>query len=191
MTIQAATDHTTNITNGVDVDYVMDVIDQVKGNADIAKFQFRAANQWIDGGHNRSTVKEFYGAGTEDETRTKPFVMEADEPPILGSNDKAPSPVEFVLHGLAACLTTTMAYHAAVRGIEIGAISSELEGDLDLRGFLGLSEEVRRGYSDVRVTMTVKSDATADQLRELAMYSPVYDIVSNSLPVELVIQKDD
>ena len=88
-------------TNGVDVDYVMGVIDQVKGNADIADFQFRASNQWIDGGHNRSTVKEFYGACQEDHTRTKPFVMEADEPALLASGDKAPNPVEFVLHGLA------------------------------------------------------------------------------------------
>lgn len=189
MTTQVATDQTTNIENGVDVDYVMDVIDQVKGNSDIAKFQFRAANQWIDGGYNRSTVKEFYGACKEDETRTEPFVMEADEPAILGSNDKGPNPVEFVLHGLAACLTTTMAYHAAVRGIPIEAISSKLEGDLDLRGFLGLSEDVRKGYHHVRVTMIVKSDASADQLRELAMFSPVYDMISNSLPVELTVQK--
>jgi uncharacterized OsmC-like protein len=189
MTAQAATDQATTIVNGVDVDYVMGVVAQVKGNADIAQFQFRAANQWLDGGHNRSTVKDFYGACKEDDTRTEPFVMEADEPPVLGSNDKAPNPVEFVLHGLAACLTTTMAYHAAVRGIDIDAISSTLEGNLDLRGFLGLSEDVRKGYHHVRVTMTVKSDASADQLRELAMYSPVYDIVSNSLPVELVIQK--
>ena len=187
MTTQAAT--MTTKTNGVDVDYVMAVIDQVKDNAEIANFQFRASNQWIDGGHNRSTVKEFYGACQEDTTRTKAFVMEADEPPILASNDKAPNPVEFVLHGLASCLTTTLAYHAAVRGIEIDAISSELEGDLDLRGFLGLSDDVRKGYHHVRVTMTVKSEAPAEQLKELAMFSPVYDIVSNSLPVELTINK--
>ena len=189
MTTQTATKPTATTVNGVNVDYVMGVIDQVKGNADIAQFQFRAANQWIDGGHNRSTIKEFYGACQEDDTRTEAFVMEADEPPVLGSNDQAPNPVEFVLHGLASCLTTTMAYHAAVRGIEINSISSELEGDLDLRGFLGLSDNVRKGYKTVRVTMTVKSAATAEQLRELAMYSPVYDIVSNSLPVELIVQK--
>lgn len=189
MTTQAATEQSATIVNGVDVDYVMGVIDQVKGNADIAKFQFRATNQWIDGGHNRSTVKEFYGACQENDTRTDAFIMEADEPPVLGSGDKAPNPVEFVLHGLASCLTTTMAYHAAVRGIGIDAISSKLEGDLDLRGFLGLSDEVRKGYKTIRVTMTVKSTAPVDQLRELAMYSPVYDIVSNSLPVELVVQK--
>lgn len=189
MTTQTATEQSTTIVNGVDVDYVMGVIEQVKGNAEIAKFQFRAANSWVDGGYNRTTVKEFYGACQEDNTRSRPFVMEADEPPVLGSGDKAPNPVEFVLHGLASCLTTTMAYHAAVRGIGIDAISSKLEGDLDLRGFLGLSDDVRKGYETVRVTMTVKSDATADQLRELAMYSPVYDIVSKSLPVELVVQK--
>ena len=189
MTAQAATAPAPAKTNGVDVDYVMGVIDQVKGNADIANFQFRASNRWIDGGHNRSTIKEFFGACQEDGTRTEPFVLEADEPPIRASNDKAPNPVEFVLHGLAACLTTTLAYHAAVRGIEIGSISSELEGDLDLRGFLGLSDEVRKGYHHVRVAMTVKSEAPADQLKELAMFSPVYDMVSKSLPVELTINK--
>ncbi|MDA1326629.1 MAG: OsmC family protein, partial [Proteobacteria bacterium] len=131
MTAQTATIPAPTKTNGVDVDYVMGVIDQVKGNPEIAKFQFRASNQWIDGGHNRSTVKEFYGACQEDDTRTEPFIMEADEPPILAGNDKAPNPVEFVLHGLASCLTTTLAYHAAVRGIEIDSISSEMEGDLD------------------------------------------------------------
>ncbi len=189
MTTQTATTPTPVKSNGVDVDYVLGVIDQIKGNADIANFQFRASNQWIDGGHNRSRVKEFYGACKEDDTRTEPFVIEADEPPILASNDKAPNPVEYVLHGLASCLTTTLAYHAAVRGIEIDAISSELEGDLDLRGFLGLSDEVRKGYHHVRVTMNVKSDAPADQLKELAMFSPVYDMVSNSLPVELTVRK--
>ena len=189
MTAQTATIPAPTKTNGVDVDYVMGVIDQVKGNPEIAKFQFRASNQWIDGGHNRSTVKEFYGACQEDDTRTEPFIMEADEPPILAGNDKAPNPVEFVLHGLASCLTTTLAYHAAVRGIEIDSISSELEGDLDARGFLGLSDEVRKGYHHVRVTMKVKSDAPAEQLKELAMFSPVYDMISNSLPVELTIRK--
>ncbi len=189
MTAQTATTPTPIKTNGVDVDYIMGVIDQIKGNADIAIFQFRARNQWIDGGHNRSRVKEFYGACKEDDSRTEPFTLEADEPAILASNDKAPNPVEFVLHGLASCLTTTLVYHAAVRGIEIEAISSELEGDLDLRGFLGLSDEVRKGYHHVRVTMNVKTDAPADQLRELAMFSPVYDIVSKSLPVDLTICK--
>lgn len=189
MTGQAATTSTPIKTNGVDVDYVMGVIDQVKGNADIAKFQFRASNRWIDGGHNRTTVKEFYGACQEDITRTEPFVMEADEPPILASNDKAPNPVEFVLHALAACLTTTMTYHAAVRGIRIESIRSALEGDLDLRGFLGLSDEVRKGYHDIRVTMHVKSDAAADQLRDLAMFSPVYEMISSALPVELTVRK--
>lgn len=189
MTAQAATATAPSTTNGVDVEYVIGVIDQVKGNAEIANFQFRASNQWIDGGHNRSTIKEFYGACQEDASRTDAFILEADEPPVLASNDKAPNPVEFVLHGLASCLTTSLAYHAAVRGIEIDSISSELEGDLDLRGFLGLSEDVRKGYHHVRVAMQVKSDAPAEQLKELAMFSPVYDIVSKSLPVELTINK--
>jgi len=121
-------------------------------------------------------------------TRTTPFVLDADEPPVLLGEDAGANPVEYVLHALAACLTTTMVYHAAARGIEIQAVHSELEGDLDLRGFLGLSNEVRKGYHDIRVRMRVKSQATPDMLRDLAQYSPVFDIVSNSLPVQVVVE---
>ena len=99
MTAQTATTPTPIKTNGVDVDYVMGVIDRIKGNADIANFQFRARNPWIDGGHNRSRVKEFYGACKEDDTRTEPFTLEADEPAILASNDKAPNPVSLSCTG--------------------------------------------------------------------------------------------
>jgi len=108
---------------------------------------------------------------------------------FLASNDSAPNPVEFVLHALAGCLTTTTTYHAAVQGIVIEAIDSALEGDLDLRGIFGLSAEVRKGFSEVRVRMRIKSSASVDELRELAMFSPVFDIVSNSVPVKLIIEK--
>ena len=189
MTTQTAASQEATITNGVNVTYVMDVIGDVEADPGIAKFQFRAKNRWIDGGFNRSTIKEYCGAHREDDTRTEAFVLEADEPPILAGNDKAANPVEYVLHALAACLTTTMIYHAAVRDIEIEAVQSELEGDIDIRGFLGMSEDVRKGYHDVRVKMRVKSDASAEQLKELAQYSPVYDMVSNSLPVDLVVEK--
>jgi uncharacterized OsmC-like protein len=114
--------------------------------------------------------------------------MTADEPPVLIGGDQGANPVEFVLHALAACLTTTMVYHAAARGIEIGAVSSELEGDIDVRGFTGLADDVRKGYSAVRVRMSVESAAPGATLEALAKFSPVYDIVSNSLPVELSVE---
>jgi uncharacterized OsmC-like protein len=176
------------VRNGVDVTRVFEVIDAVKADSTLAAFQFRAENTWIDGGHNRSTIKAFRGCGAEDATRTKPFVMDADEPPVLLGRDAGANPVEYVLHALAGCLTTTMVYHAAARGIDIGAVDSRLEGDLDLRGFLGVSDNVRKGYHDIRVRMRVKSDARPETLRDLAKFSPVFDIVSRSVPVDVVVE---
>ena len=178
----------TPMTNGVDVAALFGTIDAVRQDAGLAEFRFRATNRWLDGGHNRSTIQGFFGCRAEDETRTQPFVMDADEPPVLLGQDAGANPVEYVLHALAACLTTTMVYHAAARGIEIEAVDSELEGDLDLRGFLGLSDEVRKGYETIRVNFRVRSDASPATLRELAQFSPVFDIVSNSLPVDVTIE---
>jgi uncharacterized OsmC-like protein len=175
-------------TNGVNVTALFDTITAVKDDRELAKFQFRAANQWINGGRNRSTIQAFYGCRAEDSTRAAPFVLEADEPPVLLGEDSGANPVEHVLHALAACLTTTMVYHAAARGIEIQAADSRLEGDLDLRGFLGLSQDVRKGYHEIRVRMRVQSKATPATLRELAQFSPVFDIVSNSLPVKVEVE---
>lgn len=176
------------MTNGVNVTALMATIGAVKAAPALGKFQFRSKNQWMGGGHNQSTIKGFYGAGKEDDTRTEPFVFDADEPPVLIGGDTGANPVEFVLHALGACLTTTMVYHAAARGIEIEAVDSELEGDLDVRGFMGLSDEVRKGYQTVRVNMRVKSDAKPETLAELAKFSPVYDVVSSSLPVDVTVQ---
>jgi uncharacterized OsmC-like protein len=174
--------------NGVNVDQVMNMIGSIERDRDNAQFQFRLNNRWVDGGLNRSRIQDFFADGREDDTRTEPFVVDADEPAINAGEDSAPNPVEFVLHALASCLTTTMVYHASVQGIGIESVESSLEGDLDVRGMLGLSDEVRKGYNDVRVRMRVKSAASADTLRELAMFSPVYDIVSSSLPVQFVLE---
>jgi uncharacterized OsmC-like protein len=175
--------------NGVNIDQLMGTIAAIKETPSIAKFQFRADNRWIDGGHNRSTIKSFYGAGQEDCTRTAAFEMDADEPPVLLGNDCGANPVEYVLHALAACLTTSLVYHAAARGIEIEAVESKLEGDLDLHGFLGLSDSVRNGYEQVRVAFKVKADVSDEVLDELVAmgkyYSPVFDIVSNPVPVRV------
>ena len=174
--------------NGVNVDTVMGIITSIQQDPDNSQFQFRLSNRWVEGGHNRSRVQGFFADGREDDTRTEAFVIDADEPIINAGNDSAPNPMEFVLHSLASCLTSTMVYHAAVQGIEVESVESSLEGDLDVRGMLGMSEDVRKAYNNVRVRMRVKSAASADTLRELAMFSPVYDIISSSLPVEFVLE---
>jgi uncharacterized OsmC-like protein len=175
------------VVNGVDVERMGATVQAVQQNPTLATFQFRAANRWITG-HNRSTIQSFYGAGQEDAVRTQPFVLDADEPPVLLGEDHGANPVEYVLHALAACLTTSLVYHAAARGIRIESVESRLEGDLDLRGFLGLSDTVRRGYRQIRVHFAIKSDAPAEQLKELTTFSPVHDIVSNPVPVQITIE---
>lgn len=175
------------VRNGINVTALSETVNAVKGNPDIAKFQFRASNHWLQGDHNHSTIDGFYGA-CQEMKHAQAFEMDNGEPPILLGDDRHANPVEYVLHALVGCLTTTMVYHAAARGIAIEAVDSRLEGDLDLRGFLGLSDKVRKGFHTIRVHMRVKSPAPSSQLRELAMFSPVYDIVSNSLPVEIEIE---
>lgn len=176
------------ITNGVNVEQLQANIHAIQEKPELAAFKFRATNRWINGGHNRSTIQGFYGVCQEDTTRKEPFVLDADEPPVLLGKDNGANPAEFVLHALAACLTTSMVYHAAARGIEIREVESQLEGDLDIQGFLGLSDNVRRGYQNIRVNFTVKSDAPAEQLKELTKYSPVFDMMTNSVPVSISVE---
>jgi uncharacterized OsmC-like protein len=171
----------------VDVTALFATIDAVKATPEIAQFQFRARNSWKGGDHNHSTIDDFHGA-LQDIPHARAFELDNGEPPVLLGRDDNPNPVEYVLHALVGCMTTTMTYHAAARGITIEAIDSRLEGDLDLRGFLGLSDTVRKGFHTVRVVMRVKSDAPASTLKELTTFSPVYDIVSNSLPVEVKLE---
>ena len=171
-----------------------------KADSGYAKFQFRATNQWIEGGLTRSRIKDFFASNAEDKTREQAFVLDAedktreqafvldaDEPTIVAGQDSAPTPVEYVLHALAGCLTTTLVYHAAVRGIRIEAVESSYMGEIDVRGMLGRADDVRKAPNKVRVNMCVKSKADAEELTELAMYSPVYDMVSQSLPVEFTL----
>jgi uncharacterized OsmC-like protein len=176
------------VMNGVDVERLGQTIQAIQKDPGLAKSQFRATNRWVNGGHNRSSIQGFYAAGQEDMSRTKPFVLDADEPPALLGQDKGANPVEFVLHALAACVTTSLVYHAAARGIKLESVESQLEGDLDLRGFLGLSDQVRRGYKEIRVKFNVKSDASPEQLEELTKFSPVYDIVSSPVPVSIQVE---
>ncbi|MHC4446604.1 MAG: OsmC family protein [Planctomycetota bacterium] len=175
--------------NGVDVKRLMETIDEVRQNPDLAKFSFRAANRWLGADHNQSTIKDFYGAGNEDTSRSKPYVFDAGEPQVLVGSDSGANPVEFVLHALAACLTTTMVYHAASRGIEIESVESKVEGDIDIQGFLGLKKDIRKGYQRIGVTFRVKSNASPEQLAELAKFSPVFDTISNPVDVQVKVDK--
>lgn len=177
----------TPVINGVDTSRLFETMRAVQADPTIACFQFRARNRWMEGGHNCSTIQDFYGAGQEDTNRTQPFMLTADEPPVLLGQDCGPNPVEFVLHALAACLTTSMVYHAAARGIQIDSVTSTFTGDLDLRGFLGLDSSIRKGYQGIRVRFDVTSNASPEMLAELMEYSPVRDIVSNPVPVSIEV----
>lgn len=191
--MKTATSKKSTTINGVNVEELFKTVDAVKKTAAIAKFRFRADNTWIEGGHNRTSIRNFFGAGEEDTSRKTPFILDADEPKVLLGTDRGANPVEYVLTALAGCLTTSLVYHAAARGIAVEEVESHLEGDLDLRGFLGLSEEVRNGYENIRVTFKIKADATEEQLRELVQLaqkrSPVFDIVSHPVPVSVELKK--
>lgn len=184
MTTNIAIDKTKDITNGVDVGQILNIISEIEKDPSYAKFQWRATNQWINGSLSRSRVKEFFAGNKEDKTRKKGFIIDADEPIFAAGQDSAPNSMEFLLHALGTCLTNTLVYHAAVNGIKIEAIESSYKGDMDVRGLFGLKDDVRKGFNKVTVNMHVKSDANEEELTKLALYSPVYDIVSQSLPVE-------
>jgi uncharacterized OsmC-like protein len=184
MTSSNALAQSEDLTNGVGVGQLMNVIGAIEADPGYASFQWRATNQWIKGGLSRSRIKDFFAGNAEDTTRKEAFILDADEPAIAAGQNSAPNSMEFVLHALATCLTGTLVYHAAVRGIEIEAVDSSYSGDMDVRGLFGLAEDVRKGFNKVSVNMRVKSEASVEELRELALYSPVYDIVSKSCPVE-------
>jgi uncharacterized OsmC-like protein len=184
---------TQNVVNGVNVDQLFGTINAIRETPGLAKFKFRASNKWVHGGHNRTTVRDFYGAGREDTSRVKPFVMDNDEPAVLLGADRGANPVEYALHALAGCLTTSLVYHAAAQGVKIDAVESDFEGDLDLHGFLGLSDRVRSGYENIRVTFKITADAPEEKLRELCELaqkrSPVFDIVSNPTLISVRFEK--
>jgi uncharacterized OsmC-like protein len=176
------------VVNGVDVDVLGGTVEAIKQNGDLAQCKFRLRNTWIQAGHNRSTVGDFYGACQENSHQAA-YDLEADEPPVLAGTDLAPNPVEHLLHALAGCLTSTLVYHAAIRGIRIDELECEVEGDLDLRGFLGLSKDVKKGYQNIRATLRVTTDpAQLDRLKALSKLSPVFDVTSNGTQVDVKIE---
>jgi uncharacterized OsmC-like protein len=177
------------IVNGINMEILQDAINSMKQQPPLAKSKFHIHNNWISGGNSQTTVSEFYTAGKNIPHKQK-FTLEADEPPILAGSDKGANPVEHLLNALAACLTGAMVYHSAVHGIHIEELESEVEGNIDLRGFTGLSSSVRKGYQDITVRFKVKTDTeNLQKLKDLAEFSPVFDTVSNGTNIDIQIEK--
>jgi uncharacterized OsmC-like protein len=176
--------------NGVDTPTLLATVNAVGAQPELAKFQFRATNRWQKGTHSRSRLESFSGAGG-DHLHSSAFEYDADHPTVLVGGDNAPTPVEFLLHGLAACLTAGIANIAAVRGVDLTRVESTLEGDIDIQGILGLSDQVRNGYEKIRVSFRIEGDAPEEKLREIVMQSrarsAVYDVLTNGVPIEIAV----
>jgi uncharacterized OsmC-like protein len=173
--------------NGVDTATLFATLDAVRADTELAKFQFRATNRWRSGTHNQSTIHGYHGAKQE-MTHREPFTYDADHPPVLVGQDNGPTPVEFLLHALAACLTAGIANIAAARGVTLTEVSSTVTGDIDLLGILGLSKEVRNGYQQIKVDFTLRGD-DPDKLRAVVEQSrrrsAVFDVLTNGVPVSI------
>lgn len=177
--------------NGVNVTQLFDTIEAVKRSPAVGKFVFRARNQWAGGGLNRTRVKDFHGAQSDHE-HARPFELDADEPTLLLGEDRGPNPVEYLLTALAACVTTSIVYHAAAKGISLKSVESRLEGDIDLQGFLGLAP-VPKGYKEIRMFFKIDADAPQEKIAEILnlgpTFSPVFDTITRAVPVKVELEK--
>jgi uncharacterized OsmC-like protein len=174
--------------NGVDTETLFATIDAVRNQPELARFQFRTSTRWISGTHNRTTISDFHGAGGE-HAHKEPYTVDADHPVVHVGQDNAPTPAEHLLQALGSCLTSGLANIAAARGIELGEVTARVEGDIDLRGILGLDDAVRNGFEDIRVTFHVRGRAEAEQLAKLVdqarRRSAVFDVVTHGVPVTI------
>jgi uncharacterized OsmC-like protein len=175
--------------NGLNTAQMVETVEAIKKDPTLARFQWRAKNKWVDGGENRTVIKDFYGAGKEDASRTGEWEFINGEPPVLLGNNEGANPVEFLLHALAGCVTTTFVLHATARGVNIESISTRLEGDMDLQGLLDLDGSVSPGYEQIRIKMDIKADCTDAELDELLAFSrehsPVCQTVCRPVPVSV------
>lgn len=174
--------------NGVDTPTLFATIDAVDNQRELAAFRFRATTTWQSGTHSRSSIKSFYGAGGDHE-HVREFVLDADHPQVLVGQDKGPLPVELVLAGLGSCLTAGIGNIAAARGVTLREVEAVIEGEIDIQGILGLSDEVRNGYDRIRVDFRIRGDAPAETLKKIVEQSrarsAVFDIITNAVPVEI------
>lgn len=176
------------VVNGVNITQLFNTIDIIRENQDISKFKFRATNTWQNSVYSRATVKDFYGALAEDDTRDA-VTFEIDEPPVLLGENRGANPVEYLLVGLSGCLTTALVAHASAKGIELKSVQSYLEGDLDVQGFLGLSETIPVAYQEIRVSFKIEADIDEQEKQELVemakKYSPVFNTITHPVKVKV------
>jgi uncharacterized OsmC-like protein len=166
------------IRNGVDVEKLAETVNAVKADPKNAQVKFMANTKWISGAYSKTKIRD--------------FVIECDEPSALLGTNKVPNPVEIILAALGSCLAVGFAYNAAARDINLESLDISVEGDLDLRGFLGVSGDVRPGYQNIKATCRIKSDASKEKLRELYEHvkrtSPVGDIIRNAEPIMITLE---
>ena len=178
--------------NGINIDQLFITIDLVKAKPELAKFKFRATNKWLGGTHSRATVKDFFGPGQEDTSRA-PVSFDLDEPPVLLGTNQGTNPVEYLLVALSGCITTSLVAHAAAKKIAVRGVESRFEGDIDLRGFLGISQEVPVGFQEIRVYFKIDADLSEAEKEELLRtgekYSPVANTIKNQTPVLVQLEK--
>ncbi len=176
--------------NGFDQNTIAEVVTALQAQPEIGNFELRATNQWIDGGHNRSYIQGFYGACQEDTSRSEPFIYDNDEPPVLLGNNKGANPGEVLLHGLLGCMTTAMVLLAAARGIQIESVSSKIEGDIDIKGFLGLDSKGPKGFKQIRVTFDIAGadETQKEELLTLAKQSPIFNSLIHPTDVQVALQ---
>jgi len=185
---QGQTNPNDGTVNGIHMETLQGTVNAIEQEPDLGQCKFRAHNKWLGGNHNCTTITGFYGAKHEIAHKQQ-FELHADEPPILAGNDDGANPVEHLLNALAACVTTSMVAHAAVRGIHIEELESELEGDIDLRGFLGLSNDVPKGFTEIRIKFKVKADVdNMERLKRLAAYSPVFNTITQGANVDIQVE---
>jgi len=177
--------------NGLDIEQMTQTVQALSDDPRLAEFEFRARNTWISGGENRSRIKDFYGAGAEDTSRRDGWEFVNGEPPVLLGNNEGANPVEFLLHALAGCVTTTTVLHAAARGITIDRLSTELEGTIDLQGLLALDDDVSAGYRNITIRMDIEADCSDEELDDLVSFAKGHSPVCNTVcrPVPVVIER--
>ena len=177
--------------NGLDVQAAVGTVAALKSDHSLAHFQFRVRNRWMDGTENRSTIQDFYGAGREDRSRSRAFEYVHDEPPVLLGNNAGANPGESLLHALAGCITTTLVLHATARGITLRKLSTEIQGDLDVRGALGLDETVAPEFETIRVRLHVEANCPDEEVEDLIAFAQEHSTVTNTIrrPVPVLLER--
>ncbi len=180
------------IINGVPVDKLFENIEAIREEPALGKFKFRVKNRWIRAGHNHTTIKDFFGL-QKGLVHEKPFELDAGEHPVLLSQDEGPNPVEYLLTALTSCVTSALIYHAAAKGIEVRGVESRVEGDIDLRGFLGISPDVKVGYQNIRMFFKIDADISDEEKEELVQmgqkFSPVFNSVTQGTKVTCSLER--